>query len=514
MRSWGAVALLGLGLARCSLVPVLEFDNPFDIESMGLALGVPLSGSGGLIEISGASTVTEGSSVDLSVRLLALPAGKTAEDTITATIEVSDTTAITSNKSSLSFSGSTMFSAQTITISATDNTSIQNKAAKVVATIAGVRPTEYSLTANDSGDLTTIQITSTECPPLFRGRMLLDSANSRYIFVGGEGFIRYCACNLAGAACSFRNLYTSSSCNANDLSSVLDTGNAKVLVACTNVGNSNKPSLIRCDLDGTNCAHTDISAGEGTGSGTNPAIVIDTTNSKLLVATTNEANGSRQSLFRCNLDGSGCAHTDVSSAAGQGASTGLQPSLVIDGANAKLLFAARSPGPQQGLYRCNLDGTGCSYASLSATVDSSLLVDAANSKLLAMSGKDSTPTLLRCNLDGTSCATSDISNATPTSALTANTSWHAGGVIDATNSRVHFFFGNGVSGSTPPPVLISCALDGTNCSLSYMDRGSSYDSLFNGFLTALVDPASNRIVLASTNYSRWDIFKVIRNVTE
>jgi hypothetical protein len=78
---------------------------------------------------------------------------------------------------------------------------------------------------------------------------------------------------------------------------VIDAINAKLLVVTTNDANSGKPALFRCNLDGTGCTYTDISAGQGTGSGFGPSAVIDTINDKLLVLTANGTNADKPGLF-------------------------------------------------------------------------------------------------------------------------------------------------------------------------------------------------------------------------
>ena len=102
----------------------------------------------------------------------------------------------------------------------------------------------------------------------------------------------------------------------------------KLLVVTTNNANGGKPALFRCNLDGTGCVYTDLSAGQGAGSGFFPSAGIDTAGGKLLVVTTNNANGGKPALFRCNLDGTGCVYTDLS--AGQDAGSGFFPSAVMD----------------------------------------------------------------------------------------------------------------------------------------------------------------------------------------
>ncbi|HEY3233581.1 MAG TPA: hypothetical protein VGJ84_02625 [Polyangiaceae bacterium] len=149
-------------------------------------------------------------------------------------------------------------------------------------------------------------------------------------------------------------------------SALIDSVNAKLLVVSTNYGNFGKPALFQCNLDGTGCNFTDISSGQGNGSGRFPSAVIDSTNAKLLVVTTNDANCGKPALFQCNLDGTGCNFTDISS--GQAIDSGYNLSAVIDSANAKLLVVTRNDANfgKPALFRCNLDGAGCTYTDISA----------------------------------------------------------------------------------------------------------------------------------------------------
>lgn len=120
----------------------------------------------------------------------------------------------------------------------------------------------------------------------------------------------------------------------------MDHINGKLLVVTSNGANNSKPSLFRCSLDGTSCSHTDISSGQGTSSGFNPNATIDHYNEKLMVVTQNAANNNKPSLFRCNLDGTNCSHTDIS--VGQGTNSGYMPSPVMDHINGKLLVVTQN----------------------------------------------------------------------------------------------------------------------------------------------------------------------------
>ncbi|TGM74423.1 chitobiase, partial [Leptospira mtsangambouensis] len=223
-------------------------------------------------------------------------------------------------------------------------------------------------------------------------------------------------------------------------SAVVDTRSGKLLAVTQNAANYNISSLFRCNLDGSNCSHTDISAGQGDDSGNTPSTVIDPINTKLLVITHNAANNGKPSLFRCNLDGSNCSHTDIS--AGQGTNSGLSPSAAVDTLNGKLLVITQN-GANNGkpsLFRCNLDGSNCSYTDISAGQGNnsgntpSTAIDPINAKLLVITqngANNAKPSLFRCNLDGSNCSHTDISAGQGT-----NSGVNPSAVIDPLNGKL------------------------------------------------------------------------------
>ena len=123
-------------------------------------------------------------------------------------------------------------------------------------------------------------------------------------------------------------------------------------------------SLFRCALDGTACVHHDVSQGQPEGSGGRPSLVIDRKGKKLLIVATDESKKAR--LTRCDLDGTKCAHHDVS--AGGKSDSGLFPSAVIDEAHEKLLVATTDESNEEKVRvtRCELDGTSCTAVDMSA----------------------------------------------------------------------------------------------------------------------------------------------------
>ncbi len=226
-------------------------------------------------------------------------------------------------------------------------------------------------------------------------------------------------CNLDGTGCTYKDLSAGQGANSGITpSAVIDTVNNKLLVATAFI---NQPALFRCDLDGTNCTYADISAGQTGTAGIAPSLALDTTNAKLLVATNNGSNNYKPALFRCNLDGTGCAYSDISAL--QGANSGTSPSIVVDALNKKVLVVTQNDAnaTKPALFRCDLDGTNCGYVDISANRGNisgntpSAAIDAVNKKLLVVTSVqnagDQAPTFYRCNLDGTGCTFTNISSS-------------------------------------------------------------------------------------------------------
>ncbi|WCL49062.1 choice-of-anchor D domain-containing protein [Leptospira sp. GIMC2001] len=222
-------------------------------------------------------------------------------------------------------------------------------------------------------------------------RLLLDLFNKKLLLVtvdhSNNDFVLL-RCDLEGNSCT--NSRISAGLSGGWLAAVIDYSNKKLLVATTNYLNEDKPSLFRCNLDGSACSHTDISSGQGFESGAYPTIVLDILNGKILVVTTNIDNGARLGLFRCNLDGSACTHTDIS--ANQGDSNGNMKSTFLDSVNGKLLVVIEQYTNEfkPSLFRCNVDGTNCNQTDISSGQGfnsgrfPSVLIDPVSGKLLVV----------------------------------------------------------------------------------------------------------------------------------
>lgn len=179
-------------------------------------------------------------------------------------------------------------------------------------------------------------------------------------------------CELDGTSCGFVDISAGQADRCGHFpSSAIDAKHGRLLVATQNGANEEKAGLFRCDLEkldgGASCRYSDISAKQGPYSGLTPSAVVDVMGNKLLVVTDNRANSDKLGLFRCDLDdldGRNCTYADIS--AGQGATSGVAPSAVIDKAHGKLLVVTENVDSNLGLFRCDLDGANCTYADLSA----------------------------------------------------------------------------------------------------------------------------------------------------
>jgi hypothetical protein len=280
-------------------------------------------------------------------------------------------------------------------------------------------------------------------------------------------------CDLAGGACTYASISTSETFYITGAPKpLIDTASGKLVI----IGDAPSGPLVRCALDGTNCTLGTFRADQTASNATlNPSPALDVANGKLLIATSNYANGKRVSLFRCNLDGTGCVHTDASALAGTGDNTGNTPSAVIDPTGSKLLIVTSncSFGIESGklwLFRCDLDGTKCTASDISATSSAYsgyrpiALTDAKNGKLVALAANGGDPNdapaygtvMSRCALDGTNCTRRSFSSRSLAAAS-----------INATNDRLFVV----TTDHDSKPWLSSCDLDGTNCIESDISAG-------------------------------------------
>ncbi|EMY67984.1 chitobiase/beta-hexosaminidase C-terminal domain-containing protein [Leptospira vanthielii] len=383
--------------------------------------------------------------------------------------------------------------------------------------------THYTITASNVGGLIAATISITVTPPSVPGlgtfsireistyhphevipygtSAALDILNSKFLIVSQHNVnaekLAIFRCNLDGTNCSYLDISSGQEQNlGQNPTALIDTINSKLLIIT--ISNTYKPSLVRCNLDGSNCVFTDISAEQGDYSAKNSfplGATIDYANAKLLVVSSNQNNTNKPALFRCNLDGSDCVYRDIS--AGKG--TGSDAKIVIDHLNSKLLVVTSyGLGSRPGLFRCDMDGSNCVFADVSAGAPNTQpgynpgrnpipIIDSINSKLLfiARDDWDMKTKVFRCNLDGSSCTFLNLSNLFGVSGSSS-----AGSVlIDTENSKILVTHGS-------KPHLFRCNLDLTGCTIK--DSSAGYSTLFGTFYS-VITPDSKLKLLSLTS---------------
>ncbi|APR88624.1 hypothetical protein A7982_13973 [Minicystis rosea] len=244
----------------------------------------------------------------------------------------------------------------------------------------------------------------------------------------------------------------------------------------------------------------DASAGQGPGSGLNPRIAIDSAAGKVLVVTNNAPNGSAPALFRCALDGTGCTYADIS--AGQSGLGQSTPAVLVDAAGGKLLVVTQTQNGTAGLLRCALDGTGCAFTDLAAAQgqeahtshNPSAAIDAANGKLLVAAenaANGGTPVVYVCNLDGSGCLFNDVSAGQGGSSGTRPSI-----VVDAAASKLLVVTDNGAASDKPG--IFRCDLDATNC--QFVDLPNAVGGS-GSMPSAAVDVEGGALVFATMDVS-------------
>lgn len=280
-------------------------------------------------------------------------------------------------------------------------------------------------------------------------------------------------------------------------SAVLDPSTGQLLTVTQHGPSGNKPGLFRCDMDGANCTYVDVSAGQGGTSGASPSAIV--AGDALIFATANFANGSKPSLFRCTKLGADCVHADVSS--GQGASSALSPTLVHDAANARLLLVTQNGASSNrlALFRCTVDLATCSYVDISAGQgansgqEPSAVIDQAGGKLLVVAKNGTNQnrlSLTRCELDGTGCTVRDLAAGQGTDSGSTPFA-----LVDSVANKLLVVSRNGANQSKP--LLTRCELDGSACVATDLSAGQGAGS--GTTPKAVLDPATGRLLVATTN---------------
>jgi hypothetical protein len=207
------------------------------------------------------------------------------------------------------------------------------------------------------------------------------------------------------------------------LSTFIDTTRSKLLVAAGDYsGSTLVPALFTSNLDGSGATYQNVSTGTtepGSGQpGNSPSVVVDDVNSKYLLVTADTANDSNPSLWICPIAGGDCSRNNVVTDTSVGLGNTTQ--ILLDAAASKIDIVTSTVGNAPLLFRCNLDGSNCGKIDPTAgTTAGTAAAQGATAVLDVLDGKigiftedrsnSDKPALFRCNTDGSSCTYTDVS---------------------------------------------------------------------------------------------------------
>ncbi|MCW7474741.1 chitobiase [Leptospira levettii] len=324
---------------------------------------------------------------------------------------------------------------------------------------------------------------------------IIDRRNNKLLIAttnqANSGRLSLFRCNLDGTSCTYHDISSSQGTNSGIRPSItIDEKNQTILVATTNGANNNKLALYRCSLEISECSYKDISSGQANESGWHPSIGIDYLNDKLIVVTQNNSNNSKPSLFRCDLNGNNCIHTDIS--ADQGNGSGFSPHLSIDYSNQKLIVVMRSAN-KLSLRYCHLNGSNCIFRDIPIVgLENPFgVIDYSTNKYLIVANQTSIakPLLIRCDMDGNNCGSVNFANL-----QSGNIGYYPNLVIDKVNEKL---FISSIRKGTflNSPNVWKCNLDGSSC--TYLVFSSAYSDDSN--LRTLLDTNSGKILIITNN---------------
>jgi hypothetical protein len=251
-------------------------------------------------------------------------------------------------------------------------------------------------------------------------------------------------------------------------------GATHLLAYAANAGGEDATPVAVSPIDNFPVVH-DLSMGAP--SGTFNGVIgarLDATSQKLVVFTQTVATG-HATILRCDLDATNCTAVDLGSAG--------FPFGVLDTVNNKLdAFFGLATGPfaATAFAICNVDGTGCAAHALNfgaLTVNSVLgnpVVDAANLRVMipfdAIDGGGIDHLfVMRVALDGSASAATEIAALPGANVVFSRTET----TIDPTNAKLYalattFTPANGASAIA----LFQCDLDATNCVEPWLPSGA------------------------------------------
>jgi hypothetical protein len=202
-----------------------------------------------------------------------------------------------------------------------------------------------------------------------------------------------------------------------------------IIVNIVDSTNTTRAWVADCNLQGTDCAMTDASAGNARGNSVAVTdrpigLAIDGAGRRIFVASTNPSTNNRPALFVCDLEGANCRYEGIQTSTAEGtvSDVGHSPHLLFDSSRDGLLLVTsdQSPGRhgRPGVFLCGSDGKNCAYlyavpngagkgeASSWTVADVSLQGQGTGALTVLATGQGSTAALYsRCSNTAVGCRT-------------------------------------------------------------------------------------------------------------
>lgn len=484
------------------------------------------------IVVSGVLTVNKGGTSNLGISLSHKP-----DANRTVTVALSQSNFLSVNKTTFTFTPDNYNTSQTLQVTVSPLDYIFGAVTATLSTTGGYPANPVTININDPSN-SYLDVSGTDIKRTEHQAIAIDNVNSKILIASNGSSNLYASqlklsiCNLDGTSCISKDV--SAMTNQGEGSGykpsmVIDTVNSKILISTENTANNKKPSLFRCSLDGSSCSHIDISAGRGNLSGGSPKLLLDNVNSKILLLTENSETGFslRLSLFRCQLDGTGCVFSDISAGMGDLSSYAGRIAAGIDTTNSKLLAVTRNNfGTNNGrpsLFRCNLDGSSCTYTDVSAGQGSisgrepSLAIDLVNNKLFVTTSNYTVKyvaSVFKCNLDGSSCTHTNLATT-----FDAKSTFGTMIFLDQANAKVLIAVNYTTGGTFYYPGLYRCSLDMINCTFNNLAlTGGSIEQGYAPDIIIDTISAIPRILVGVTSGNQSNpksqLIRIIRNYVD
>lgn len=281
---------------------------------------------------------------------------------------------------------------------------------------------------------------------------------------------------------------------------VVDEPAKAMMVVTSDPSYESRNSLFRCQLDGTSCTHTFMGTNQVPNEGTWPAAFLDRETGNLLTSflSTDRSRRSHPALLRCGVDGKNCANVDLSQGL-SGFDRNFPWTAAFDTTAKRILVLGTlwrrdSLGISTDsavLWRCNRDGNACTAGDLGSLMSRgvALFYDGVRNRTVmvgANSGR--APAFCDCESDGSRCSCRDM----PSDIFDISTYDPQQGILYAIGLTY------AVDGYVTPSAM-RCSVSNLQCTYRAL-TGDSIRNLFGVGITS--DPVRKATYFALGDYER------------